>query len=90
MTLFEHLTECYDHRDGSVSKANGSVDEKVNDIEIPNEYLEENGAQQISAVNKVNYSNYNATTLYFMICSYECSKHLELIDSTNEKCFMCR
>lgn len=46
--------ENYDHRDGSVSKINGIIDEKANSVETTNEYFEENGVQQISIMSKVN------------------------------------
>lgn len=47
-------TENYDHRDGLVNKINGIIDEKANNIETSNEYIEENGVQQISIITKVN------------------------------------
>lgn len=45
--------ECYEHRDGTISKINGNIDEKVNSTEITTEYIDENGIQSISMATKV-------------------------------------
>lgn len=49
----ESRIECYEHRDGSISKINGNIEEKANYVETTNEYIEEHGTQQILTTIKV-------------------------------------
>lgn len=55
--IFNERIECYEHRDGSISKTNGNIDEKVNSIESSNEYIEENGVHSVSTAIKVVHFN---------------------------------